>query len=160
MNANDFNQLIKKVKLGKLVGNARYLHRSAFDEISVELTDFIHLIANALKIPEDDWNIIKLHTQQFRLSYLNYPAFYNDSYPALHNSITVDLVNKTQKIANYTETENAPILHRKELFISPNSEYYNEFVSITQEGEAAGLYENSRIIGFKKSWERIIHQNG
>ena len=160
MNANDFNQLIKKVKLGKLVGNARYLHRTAFDEIPTELTDFIHLIANALKIPEDNWNIIKLHTQQFRLSYLNYPDFHNDSYPALHNSITVDLVNKTQKVANYTKTENAPILHRKELFISPNSEYYNEFVSITQEGEAAGLYENSRIIGFKKSWERVIHQNG
>jgi len=160
MNANDFNQLIKKVTLGKLVGNARYLHRSTFEEISTELTDFIHLIANALKIPEDDWNIVKLHTQQFRLSYLNYPGFYNDSYPSLHNSITVDLVNKTQRVANYTKTENAPILHRKELFISPNSEYYDEFISITQEGEAAGLYENSRIIGFKKSWERVIHQNG
>ena len=160
MNANDFNQLIKKVKLGKLVGNARYLHRSAFEEIPAELTDFIQLIATALKIPEDDWNIIKLHTQQFRISYLNYPDFYSDSYPALHNSITVDLVTKTQKVANYTETENAPILHRKELFISPDDEHYAEFVSITEEGVAAGLYENSRIIGFKKSWERVIHQKG
>jgi len=160
MNANEFNQLIKKVKLGKLVGNARYLHHSAFDEIPTELTDFIQLIANALKIPEGDWNIIKLHTQQFRLSYLNYPDFYSDAYPALHNSITVDLVNKTQKVANYTETENAPILHRKELFISPTDEYYPEFISITEEGVAAGLYENSRIIGFKKSWQRIIRQKG
>jgi len=160
MNANEFNQLIKKVKLGKLVGNARYLHRNAFDEIPTELTGFIQLIANALKIPEGDWNIIKLHTQQFRLSYLNYPDFYSDAYPALHNSITVDLVNKTQKVANYTETENAPILHRKELFISANDEYYAEFVNITEEGVAAGLYENSRIIGFKKSWQRVIQQNG
>jgi len=160
MNASEFNQLIKKVKLGKLVGNARYLHRSAFNEIPTELTGFIQLIANALKIPEGDWNIIKLHTQQFRLSYLNYPDFYSDAYPTLHNSITVDLVNKTQKVANYTKTENAPILHRKELFISPTDEYYPEFISITEEGVAAGLYENSRIIGFKKSWQRIIQQKG
>ncbi|MBT5824854.1 MAG: DNA phosphorothioation-associated putative methyltransferase [Gammaproteobacteria bacterium] len=160
MDAVQFNQLIKSVKLGKLVGNARYLHISAFHEIAPELKDFIILIANVLKIPASDWNIIKLHTQQFRLSYLNYPQFYENSYPALHNSITVDLNNKTQKIANYTATENAPILHRKELFISSDDEHYAEFASITEEGEAAGLYENSRIIGFKKSWERVILQHG
>ena len=34
-----------------------------------------------------------------------------------------------------------------------------EYAGITQEGEASGLYENSRIIGFKKSWEHIIKQN-
>ncbi len=160
MEAVQFNQLIKSVKLGKLVGNARYLHHSAFHAIPPELKDFIILIANALKIPDNNWNIIKLHTQQFRISYLNYPQFHEDSYPALHNSITVDLDNKTQKIADYTATENAPILHRKELFISPDDEHYAEFLSITAEGEAAGLYENSRIIGFKKSWERVIHQHG
>lgn len=160
MNAEQFNALIKTVKIGKLVGNARYLHISAFSKITPELKDFILLIANALKIPQDDWNIIKLHTQQYRLSYLNYPNFYQDSYPALQQSITVDLENKTQKVANYSDTENVPILHRKELFISKDDEHYDNFVSITEEGEAAGLYENSRIIGFKKSWERIIKQNG
>ena len=160
MDATQFNQLIKTAKLGKLVGNARYLHSSAFHLIPTELKDFIYLIAKALKIPESDWNIIKLHTQQFRLSYLNYPDFYTDSYPALHNSISVDLDNKTQKVANYSDSENVPILHRKELFISPDDEHHAEFVCITEEGEAAGLYENSRIIGFKKSWERVIHQHG
>ncbi len=160
MNTEQFNALIKTVKIGKLVGNARYLHISAFSEITPELKDFILLIANALKIPPDDWNIIKLHTQQYRLSYLNYPHFYQDSYPALQQSITVDLENKTQKIAHYSDSENVPILHRKELFITKNNKHYSDFISITEEGEAAGLYANSRIIGFKKSWERIIKQNG
>jgi DNA phosphorothioation-associated putative methyltransferase len=160
MNAEQFNALTKTVKIGKLVGNARYLHINAFSEISPELTNFIHLIANALKIPQDDWNIIKLHTQQYRLSYLNYPGFYQDSYPALQQSITIDLENKTQKVASYSDTENVPILHRKELFISASDKNHDDFVTITEEGEAAGLYENSRIIGFKKSWERIIKQKG
>jgi hypothetical protein len=48
MNAEQFNALIKTVKIGKLVGNARYLHISAFSEITPELKDFIVLIANAL----------------------------------------------------------------------------------------------------------------
>ncbi|MEO1942804.1 MAG: DNA phosphorothioation-associated putative methyltransferase, partial [Candidatus Thioglobus sp.] len=62
--------------------------------------------------------------------------------------------------ASYSDTENVPILHRKELFISASDKNYDDFVIITEEGEAAGLYENSRIIGFKKSWERIIKQKG
>ena len=36
MNAEQFNALIKTVKIGKLVGNARYLHISAFSEITPE----------------------------------------------------------------------------------------------------------------------------
>ena len=63
-------------------------------------------------------------------------------------------------MTNYSDTENVPILHRKELFISKDDENYDDFVFITEEGEAAGLYENSRIIGFKKSWQVIIKQNG
>jgi len=31
---------------------------------------------------------------------------------------------------------------------------------LTQEGEAAGLYEHSRMIGFKSSWERLIEKHG
>ncbi len=160
MNAEQFNALIKTVKIGKLIGNARYLHINALGEITPELKDFVLLIANVLKIPQNNWNIIKLHTQQYRLSYLHYPHFYQDSYPALRQSITVNLENKTQKIASYSDTENVPILHRKELFISTSDKNHEDFVIITEEGEAAGLYENSRIIGFKKSWERIIKQKG
>ncbi|MEZ9856578.1 hypothetical protein AB4347_21495, partial [Vibrio breoganii] len=38
--------------------------------------------------------------------------------------------------------------------------YYGHFVSLTQEGENAGLFENSRLIGFKRSWENLIARNG
>ncbi|WP_349431175.1 DNA phosphorothioation-associated putative methyltransferase [Methylomarinum sp. Ch1-1] len=160
MDFNRYSQLIKPIKIGKHVGNACYLHVSALDAIEDELHKFIKLIANALKIQEEQWNIIKLHKQQFKLSYLLYPDFDDDAYPALQHSITVDLEHKTRKDADYSETENVPILHRKELFITPDHPHYDEFVAITEEGEAAGLYENSRIIGFKKSWERLIRQHG
>jgi len=92
--------------------------------------------------------------------YANYPNFYQDAYPSLESSITVDLENKTRKDASYSKAENVPILHRKELLIHPDNENYDEFCAITQEGEAAGLYEKSRIIGFKNSWERIIKRHG
>ncbi|MCV5657386.1 hypothetical protein OFN54_39175, partial [Escherichia coli] len=38
--------------------------------------------------------------------------------------------------------------------------HYEHFQSLTQEGENAGLYENSRLIGFKRSWENLITRHG
>lgn len=41
-----------------------------------------------------------------------------------------------------------------------HSEYFQHFVALTQEGEKAGLYENTRIIGFKHSWLNLIQKKG
>ncbi|MBF4281074.1 hypothetical protein EAY27_28770, partial [Vibrio anguillarum] len=88
----------------------------------------------------------------FRLSLLSYPEFYSDSYPALEQSLNVDLSKLTHKVTCYRSSDNPPILHRKETMILPDSEYYDHFVALTQEGEKAGLYDNTRTIGFKRSW--------
>jgi DNA phosphorothioation-associated putative methyltransferase len=44
--------------------------------------------------------------------------------------------------------------------VLPDYPYYEEFVQITAEGEQAGLYDNSRHIGFKASWEVLINSHG
>jgi len=70
------------------------------------------------------------------------------------------LVQKSVKESKYNTSENPPILHRKELFITEDHPHYEECCHITQEGEMAGLYENTHIIGFKSSWERLITKKG
>jgi SAM-dependent methyltransferase len=47
-------------------------------------------------------------------------------------------------------------LHRRETFVAPNHPQIEFFQSFTKEGEVIGLYENTKIIGFKQSWERLI----
>ncbi|GEK14719.1 hypothetical protein AFI02nite_27550 [Aliivibrio fischeri] len=42
----------------------------------------------------------------------------------------------------------------------PENDYYEHFVLLTQEGENAGLYDNTRIIGFKRSWDNLITRHG
>ena len=44
--------------------------------------------------------------------------------------------------------------------VLPEHPQYEEFKQITEEGEQAGLYENSRHIGFKASWEALINKHG
>lgn len=160
MDARLYSQLVAQVKIGKQLPEAIYLHKDAFSALPIALTKFIPAVAKALNLPDEQWNLVKLFKREFRLSLLHYPAFYNDAYPALKQSLNVDLAKLTHKLTCYCDSDNPPILHRKETMVLPNSEHYADFVSLTKEGENAGLYENTRIIGFKRSWANVIAQHG
>ena len=160
MNAEQFKELVKSLDVGKKLPDSIYFHRDTLPDIPDRLSKFIKVVAKALKIDDDNWNIVKVFRKDFRLSLLNYPLFFEDSYPALEQSVNVDLTKLSHRVTNYLEQENPPILHRKETMISMNHESYDHFCMLTQEGETAGLYENSRMIGFKKSWERLIEKHG
>lgn len=160
MNEELFAELTSQIKVGKQLPDAIYLHKDAFSALPKVLTQFIPAVAKAVNLDEEDWNLVKLFKKEFRLSLLHYPDFYTDSYPALEQSLNADLSKLSHKITGYRESENPPILHRKETMVLPTSEYYEHFVSLTQEGENAGLYENSRLIGFKRSWENLIARHG
>lgn len=160
MNEELFAELVAQIKVGKQLPDAVYLHRDALNALPNVLTQFIPAVAKAVSLEDDNWNLVKLFKKEFRLSLLHYPDFYTDSYPALKQSLNVDLSKLSHKIMSYEGSDNPPILHRKETMILPDSEYFEHFTSLTQEGENAGLYENSRLIGFKRSWENLIARHG
>ncbi|CAH7141994.1 conserved hypothetical protein [Vibrio chagasii] len=160
MNEELFAELVAQIEVGKKLPDAVYLHKDALNALPNVLTQFIPAVAKAVSLEDDNWNLVKLFKKEFRLSLLHYPDFYTDSYPALKQSLNVDLSKLSHKIMSYEGSDNPPILHRKETMILPDSEYFEHFSSLTQEGENAGLYENSRLIGFKRSWENLIARHG
>ncbi|WP_462158651.1 hypothetical protein [Pseudoalteromonas sp. GB56] len=160
MNAEQFKSQVKQIKVGKKLPDAIYFHKDAFSHAPEPLIKFISLVAKALKIADDEWNLVKLFRNDFRLSLLSYPKFFTESYPALERSITIDLVKLSHRITHYGDHDNPPILHRKETMIPQEHASYQLFSEITQEGEQAGLYKNARMIGFKNSWLRLIDQHG
>ncbi|CAH7404888.1 conserved hypothetical protein [Vibrio chagasii] len=160
MNEELFAELVAQIKVGKQLPDAVYLHRDAFNALPNVLIQFIPAVAKAVSLEDDNWNLVKLFKKEFRLSLLHYPDFYTDSYPSLKQSLNVDLSKLSHKTMSYEGSDNPPILHRKETMILPGSEYFEHFTSLTQEGENAGLYENSRLIGFKRSWENLIARHG
>ncbi|AMG31166.1 hypothetical protein AL542_12915 [Grimontia hollisae] len=160
MDSAQFQKLVAEATAGKHLPDAVYLHKDAFDALPTALSSFVHNVAKALKISENDWHIVKLGKNDFRLSLLSYPTFYTSAYPSLKQSVTVDLTKLMHRVTDYETTENPPILHRKELMILPSHPAYADFEQITQEGENAGLYENARVIGFKQSWLNFIAQHG
>ncbi|SFP81403.1 DNA phosphorothioation-associated putative methyltransferase [Enterovibrio norvegicus] len=160
MDSEKFQAMVEQATAGKQLPDALYLHKDAFEALPNALSAFIHNVAKALKIDDDNWHIVKLSKNDFRLSLLSYPTFYTDAYPSLKQSVTVDLTKLMHRVTDYEASENPPILHRKELMILPSHPAYPDFEQITQEGENAGLYENSRLIGFKQSWLNLIKQHG
>jgi DNA phosphorothioation-associated putative methyltransferase len=160
MNAEQFKELVNSLDVGKKLPDSIYFHKDTFSDVPEVLSKFIKIVAKALKIEDDKWNLVKVFRKDFRLSLLNYPLFFEDSYPALEQSVNVDLTKLSHRITNYSKQDNPPILHRKETMVPKLHESYEHFCMLTQEGEAIGLYENSRMIGFKKSWERLIEKHG
>lgn len=158
----DFQQytsLVKQVAIGKKLPDSIYTHRSALDCYPQALLQLVNAVATNLKL-DNEWHIVKLYRRDFKLAFLYYPTFDDYAYPALNKSITVDLSKLSHRVANYGTSKNPPILHRKECFVKESYPQYTEFAAITAEGEAAGLYENTRQIGFKNNWEKSITIKG
>ena len=160
MNAEQYAELVKQIEVGKKLPDAIYFHKDAFRDIPVTLERLIANIAKALKIDDSEWNLAKVYRNEFRISLLNYPNFFEDSYPCLTKSVNIDLAKLKHRVTNYSDSDNPPILHRKETMIPKDHEAFETFKMITEEGEAIGLYDNSRTIGFKSSWERLIAKHG
>lgn len=160
MNKDLFTELVEQMQVGKQLPGAVYLHRDAFVALPSPLRQFIPAVAKAVNLDDDHWNLVKLFKKEFRLSLLHYPDFYTNSYPILKQSLNVDLSKIHHKILSYEGSDNPPILHRKETMILPSNEHFEHFASLTLEGENAGLYKHPHLIGFKRSWEKLIARHG
>ncbi len=155
-----YQSLVKAVSVGKQLPDAVYVHKSAICKVPEELATLTLQMAKTFEIQENEWNIVKLFKRAYKITFLNYPRFDEYAYPELHHSFTVDLQRFSVRKANYSKSENPPILHRKEAFVSEDHPHYTLFKEITCEGEKEGLYEVTRNIGFKKHWERLIATKG
>lgn len=160
MNFIEYRDQVKSLKQGKQLPTAIYLHRSAIDSVLPNtLVNLIFKSINKLNITEQ-WNLLKLYKRDFKITLLNYPDFDSYAYPALHISITIDLEEQTKRKTNYQESENPPILHRKETFVLANYPLIESFKAITTEGEKIELYKNTKTIGFKQQWQKLIKRKG
>jgi DNA phosphorothioation-associated putative methyltransferase len=156
----EFKKLVAQIKYGKSLPVAKYLHIQCSEFIPPRLLHFIDNMISDLALQNTGYNILKFHLDSFKVSLLSYPSFFDESYPPLNKSYVIDLSKSSFSVKNFEHSSNPPILHRKETFLHPNHPFVPKFNEITVEGEEAGLYENTRKIGFKKSWLKLIEEKG
>lgn len=145
--------------VGKLTPNALYVHISALEVLPPVLRLFEGCARGYLGQPEGA-NLIKLHREEPKISYLSYPAFESDPHPALASSLTVHLQTFRVRYRDFQSRANPPILHRKELFVAPDHPLHAKFARLTRIEEQKGLYEDTSRIGTRDGWNEALAQRG
>jgi DNA phosphorothioation-associated putative methyltransferase len=108
----------------------------------------------------DRATLVKFATEKPQLSYLFYLNFDCDPHPKLQKSIIINLETQQVSQRDYHQSENPPILHRKETFVTADYPHYQEFAQLTQEETALGLLDNGRVIGTFRQWQQLLsHHN-
>ncbi|AFZ56174.1 DNA phosphorothioation-associated putative methyltransferase [Anabaena cylindrica FACHB-243] len=146
-------------QFGKLLPDAFYIHILALYSLDTRLQEYESRARSAAPQLEKA-TLVKFSTNKPKISYLFYPDFDTDPHPALQASIQVDVETLIVGFRDYRDTENPPILHRKETFVTPDYPLYHEFAALTRAQEALGLLDNTRGIGTKLGWEKRLQAYG
>ena len=160
MDKQAYLKTVKTIKIGKHLPDAVYLHKSTLGCLPASLTNLLEKKQAELELENIEWNLIKFFKRDFKLSLLDYPAFYTDAFPPLESSYSIDLEKSSYKRIQYKKSKNPPILHRKETLLDPSDPLIPEYKQLTAQAENEGLFENKRIIGFKQKWEGLLKEKG
>ena len=104
--------------------------------------------------------IVKLNRILPKVSYLVYPEFDRDPHPALATSVRADLKWLHLKYRDFRQSDNPPILHRKETFVLPDYPKRDEFARLTAQEEEHGLFASSVNIGTRQRWNELLENRG
>jgi DNA phosphorothioation-associated putative methyltransferase len=144
---------------GKLTPEALYVHVSALPQLPPILRIY-EGCASAYIGTVEGANLVKLNRRKAKVSYLSYPDFDSAPHPALLGSLTVSLGNLEVRYWDYSDSENPPILHRKEEFVLQDYPLRPKFERLTKQEERWGLYEDSTSIGTREAWNRLLQEKG
>ncbi|WP_158307369.1 DNA phosphorothioation-associated putative methyltransferase [Hoyosella subflava] len=148
-----------EARIGKRTPDALYVHVDAVDTLPAQLKVFVGA-AETLIGDVPDATLIKIHIDKPRVSWLVYPKFDTDPHPALAESWVVDFRALDVRPNDYRSRENPPVLHRKELFVSPEHPRYELFKRLSTQEERHGLLEDSRRIGTRRGWQERLDELG
>jgi DNA phosphorothioation-associated putative methyltransferase len=154
-----FRSLVNAIPFGKKLPTSVYLARSASALLASELIESVRRAEAAAK-PEPSWNLLKLHTDQFAISFLSYPDFDNDPHPYLAEATKINLNTGSVVRTDYRGRSNPPILHRKESFLPPGDPRLSQLCALTRQEEQEGLYRDPSRIGLRLHWQTLLKRSG
>jgi DNA phosphorothioation-associated putative methyltransferase len=145
----------------KTVGTHHYVHLDGFDLLPADATSRLVAAESLAQITRGDrYNVARFDNSRNRVALLNYPSFFEDAFPALHESWNVDLTPGRVSYRSYRDSLTPPVLHRKELMLPPDHPRRAEFQALTEAAEAIGLFEDTTRIGFREQWLRLVREKG
>lgn len=146
---------------GKTVARNTYFHAGCLGSLDKDAQEIVVKAAAICGLTaEEHFNVVKLSESDAHVSLLNYPKFFDDPFPELLESWTVDLESGSANHRSYGDSLNPPILHRKELLLPADHPRRQEYQELTAAAEAIGLFDDPLRTGFKMQWEALIVERG
>lgn len=152
------NEACQDSPFGKLTPDALYVHVCGLDQLPPVLRVY-QGAARALTGNVDDANIIKLHRLKPQVSFLTYPDFNKRPHPTLKTSIVARLPELRVSHRSFEQSDNPPILHRKETFLPEDHTDYAKYERLTRQEERAGLLSTPGI-GRLQEWNASLRAAG
>jgi DNA phosphorothioation-associated putative methyltransferase len=111
-------------------------------------------------VSDDSFNVVRVDAESGAVGLLDYPAFFDHPFPSLARSWKVALDSNDASYRTYIESQNPPILHRKELLLRPSDQRRQRYAQLTSQLESVGLFDDPVRIGFRMQWERLLAERG
>jgi DNA phosphorothioation-associated putative methyltransferase len=148
-----------RAPVGKLLPDALYVHVSSIADLPILLRVYEGCARTLLgEVPGA--TLVKLRRDKPKISYLCYPEFDEDPHPKLRETFVADLRTLRTHHRDYTQTDNPPILHRKESFVSETYPRRQDFAALTLAEAEAGLLSDAAGIGTVRAWEERLATAG
>jgi len=154
-NLDNISMACRSSTVGKSTPSALYVHVDAFEYLPGVLKVY-EGCARRLVGDVPDTNLIKLHRDAKKISYLSYPDFDHNPHPTLRRTDVVDLVDQSHRSHTYPLSSNLPILHRKEEFLHPSDPRWQGFRDLTSREVELGLYADTSRIGYRDQWNALV----
>jgi len=153
---DSIRQACNRASVGKRLPDSLYVHRSAEGQLPPILR--LMLLAARQIVGEVDYDLVKISVDWKKLSFLRYPSFEDSPHPELAYSVRVYLPTASYGIKDFRESENPPILHRKETFLDVFHPLFTHYAQLLGEEESRGLLGRPDI-GTRRGWEALLREN-
>ncbi|KAM3100087.1 DNA phosphorothioation-associated putative methyltransferase [Phormidesmis sp. 146-12] len=145
-------------QIGKKLGSSLWVHVSAIETLDPLLRLYEGCASRTIGRPEEA-NVIKFHCRKPKITYLVYPEFDADPHPALHSSMQIDLRDLHVHYRDHDRDDNPPVLHQKDLLVTPEYPGYEKFAKLSRQEEDWGLLEDWKRISDRRGWRSCLEDH-
>jgi DNA phosphorothioation-associated putative methyltransferase len=148
----------KRSAIGKKLANSLWVHVSAIEALDPLLRLYEGCASRTIGRPEEA-NVIKFHCRKPKITYLVYPDFDADPHPALYTSMQIDLRDLHVHYRDHDPNENPPVLHQKDVLVTPEYPNYEKFAKLSRQEEDWGLLDDWKRISDRRGWRSCLEEH-
>ncbi|PCJ17462.1 MAG: hypothetical protein COB02_13650 [Candidatus Cloacimonadota bacterium] len=126
MNFTSFKSELEKLKFGKKSDTYLLIGCEDFENENLNSSKLISTLKTKLKVTSD-FNVLKLHFDQYKICFLKYENFDEVAVPRLLESININLATGNIQKLSYSKSSNLSILLYKEQILKSTVSKYTKF---------------------------------